>query len=153
METHAEEIDLGELDQEMIMDEDELEDWMQEQIPPDQVQIPQLQVDEIGDLDYWHADDQFYSAIELEQMGQWLINKKREEQRPDDFDLDDIDDLNPDQNFAFKIIVEHVQRKQQLLMRIEGFAGSQYFLFNVFCRISCVSILALLLVKTCVSDY
>lgn len=120
------------------VDDDELEEWMRIQQPPRLGEDP-IQVFEGDDADdhlqYWHQDDNHYTQLERERMGTWLLEEKRAEvNRELEIDPVDIRMLNRQQQFAYNIVSEHLTTQNQLLMRIEGFAGSFCyhitFLFN-----------------------
>jgi hypothetical protein len=107
------------------------EDWMQLQQPRDET-VPQLLVDQNPmtsqeALEYWHRDDQYYTNEELAHMDTWLLEQKRDSGQVDlDDELDDfeIDSLNVDQRFAYDIVHKYLRDQNQLLFRIEGFAGN-----------------------------
>lgn len=133
------EVDLQEMDQALNSEDEEDDedveqaDWMQNQNPNqnviDLVQIDPNQMQGIDPNQYWHADNVHYSQVELDSMGSWLMDKKRAADGrdlyvPGPFDLSK---LNSQQKFAYSIVKEHLEKKKQLLMRIEGFAGLGFF--------------------------
>lgn len=77
---------------------------------------------------YWHEDDEIYSEQERIEMGSWLLDKKGivdidDINVKDDISFD-INKLNDDQLFAYKIVQKNLDDKMQILLRIEGFAGN-----------------------------
>lgn len=109
------------------------EDWMRLQQPETET-LPQLLVDQNPmtaqeSLEYWHRDDAHYTVEELAHMDTWLQDQKRNagqvnlQEEEEDFD---INNLNGDQRFAYDIVQQYVREQNQLLLRIEGFAGDYF---------------------------